>query len=139
MGNLLRGKSDAGIADAEGNHGVLAAHSQCDLPWRGCIAQRIDQYVGENLHSASRVGHDLGKVLRHMDLKFQALLSKLPFKRLKRVLDEALWGNGLQGERDLTRLGSRQLLQIVHQAPEPTRFGMQHGPGAWSWLYDAVE
>src|SRR5713101_4678300 len=136
---LLLSKTHAGIGDAEGHRVLFAAYSKLDLARRGRVAQGIDQQVREDLHGAGRVGHDQRKVLRHMDLECKAFLSKLPFKRLERVLDEALWRNRLQGERNLARLGPRQFLQIVHQTTQTSRFGMQHGPGLWSWLDHSVE
>jgi hypothetical protein len=42
-----------------------------------------------------------------MDLEFKALLSKLPLKRLERILDEVLRRNRLGGKGDLARLGPR--------------------------------
>src|SRR6266566_2246673 len=54
VGELLLGKADAGIADAEGNPIFLAAHSHFDPTWRRRIAQCIDQDVREDLYSTGR-------------------------------------------------------------------------------------
>src|SRR6266487_719486 len=48
VGELLRGKADASIADPEGNHIFLEAHSYFDTTWHRGIAERIDQYIRED-------------------------------------------------------------------------------------------
>src|SRR5216683_4155748 len=92
---LLGGKTNTRIGDPEGHHCFLAACSHLHATRCRCVAQRIDQEVRENLHGASRIGHDLREVFRQMDVEFKPFLGKLPLQRLKCALDEALWGNRL--------------------------------------------
>src|SRR5579859_6731043 len=112
---LLRGETDARIGDAEGHPAFLAAYHYFHATRSRSVAQRVDQQIREDLHSAGRVGQNARKVLGHMDLQFKPFFGKLPFKRLKRALDEVLWGNRVWRERNLACLSPRQFLQIVHQ------------------------
>src|SRR5450755_816701 len=139
MRELLLSQTNARIGDTEGHHALFAAHGNRDLTRRGSIAQCIDQHVREDLYGASRVGDHWWKMFRHMYMELKLFFGKLSFQRLKCALDEALWGYRLQSEGNLARFGSRQFLQIVHQATQTARLGMQHGPGAWGRFDHAIE
>ena len=92
----------------------LAARGHLYMSRHRRIAQRIDQQVGQDLHGSVSVGHHQGKTLWHLDVQLEALLSELPCQRLKGAVYKMLWGNRLQREWNLTRLGPRQFLQIVN-------------------------
>ncbi len=128
---MLGRNTSAAVVHVDAHHPTRAPRAQADRPAARRVGQRIRQQVPKYLPDTLPIGLDQRQVVLGADLYVDLLLVGARLHRLSGRREHRVGVERLALERELARLGQRQVLQIIHELAEQHRLFVQRVDHFW--------